>query len=158
MVYSSHFPWRSHSLQPRLAQQTETVFFTRGPSPLRPERRCLCSGFSCRALERLGAPEDLRVEQQVGQLQAERVEGRGLKQEEEKLKHGELAWTKSKTRFWTYTCRWELQGGVGASWEACRQGEGQQWGGQASSAQASVDLVPLVLMWDKTGWRCKPER
>lgn len=51
---------------------------------------------------------------------------------------------------WTYTCRWELQGGVGASWEECPRGEGQQWGGQASSAQASVDLVPSVLKGDKT--------
>lgn len=56
-----------------------------------------------------------------------------------------LARTQPRTGVWTYTCRWELQGGGGASWEACRQGEGQQWGGQASSAQASADLVPSVL-------------
>ena len=85
-VYSSHFPRRSHSLQPHLAQQTETVFITRAPSPLRPERRCLPSGFSCLAPEHSGALEVLRGEQQVGQPQAGRVRGRGLK-EEERNKH-----------------------------------------------------------------------
>lgn len=61
--------------------EQRTVFITRGPSPLRPERRCVCSGFSCRALEHSGAPGDLREEPQVGQLQAAQVGGPGLKDE-----------------------------------------------------------------------------
>lgn len=72
---------------PASSGPTETVFITRGASPLRPERRCLPSAFSCQALERWGAPEDLWAERLAGQLQAVRVEGRGLKQEEEKIKH-----------------------------------------------------------------------
>lgn len=45
----------------------------------------------------------------------------------------------------THTCRWEHQGGEGASWEACHQAEAQQWGGQASSGLALAALVPLGL-------------
>lgn len=45
----------------------------------------------------------------------------------------------------THTCRWELQGGVGASLEACRQEVGQQKAGQKSCVRASAGLVPLVL-------------
>lgn len=59
--------------------EQRTVFITRGPSPLCPERRCVWSGFSCRALEHSGAPEDLREGPQVGQLQAAQVGGPGLK-------------------------------------------------------------------------------
>lgn len=66
--------------------EQRTVFITRGPSPLCPERRCVCSAFSCRALEHSGAPEDLREEPQAGQLQAARVGGPGLK---DKMKQSE---------------------------------------------------------------------
>lgn len=77
---------KSFSPASRGPTEQRTVFITRGPSPLRPERRCVCSGFSCRALEHSGAPEDLREEPQVGQLQAVQVGGPGLK---DKMKQSE---------------------------------------------------------------------
>lgn len=66
--------------------EQRTVFITRGASPLCPERRGVCSGFSCRAHEHSGAPEDLREEPRVGPLQAAQVGGPGLK---DKMKQSE---------------------------------------------------------------------
>lgn len=40
------------------------------------------------------------------------------------------------------TCRWELQGGEEASWEAFLQEEDLQMGVRPSSCQASAGLVP----------------
>lgn len=78
----------------------------------------MCRAISCQPLvhsEVLPSPRGL-----VAWRQAAQVEGQG-------------------------TCRWEHQGGEGASWEACHQAEAQQWGGQASSGLALAALVPLGL-------------
>lgn len=75
----------------------------------------VCVGLSCQPLVRSEALEDPR-EPQVS-LRAVQVVGQG-------------------------TCHWELQGGVGASWEACHQEGGQQRADRTSCVPALAGLVP----------------